>query len=87
MVNVETWIAKLIRVRQHLIAAAAEIDEVADEYPDARDAAADNNALKGDVDSKYTTLVEAHDKVCGWQAGGTRRRRGARRTTRRSRRN
>ena len=57
---------------------------VSEEYADVRDAAFNNDALKEQIDTLYTSIVNKKNEFCQMQAGGKRRRRSTRRNRRRS---
>lgn len=61
-----------------------EFEIVSTEYADVRDAAFNNDALKEQIDTLYTSIVDKKNAFCQMQAGGKRRHRSTRRNRRRS---
>ena len=60
-----------------------DFDIVSTEYADVRDAAFNNDELKEQIDTMYSTIVDKKNAFCQMQAGGKRRRTRRTRRTRR----
>jgi len=70
MVNAKDWIRRASKLTKTMEAAAKEFVALSNDYSDARDDAAANNALKSAVDTAYSELVTEKKKVANQQAGG-----------------
>jgi hypothetical protein len=80
--NVGGWLKRSMKLRQTLKGAIDEFRSLSSDYADMRDAVANNNDAKEEIDDSYNFLVRVKKEFCDLQAGG--RRKG--RKTRRSRR-
>ena len=78
MVNAKDWIRRASKLTKAMEAAAKEFVALSNDYPDARDDAAANNATKSAVDTAYSELVTEKKKVANLQAGGRKTRRARR---------
>jgi hypothetical protein len=80
--NVDGWLKRSLKLRETIKNNIDEFQSLSSNYADMRDAAANNNDAKEEIDESYKYLVKVKKEFCDLQAGG--RRKG--RKTRRSRR-
>lgn len=74
MVNAREWTRRAKAVKRTIDQAIQGFESVSTDYADARDAAANNGALKEEVDAIYSALVDAKKQLNALQAGGRTRR-------------
>jgi hypothetical protein len=80
--NVGGWLRRSLKLRETIKNAIDEFKSLSSNYADMRDAAANNNDAKEEIDDSYSFLVRVKKEFCDLQAGGRRKARKTRRLRR-----